>query len=41
MQRNLAGHQYWIVPNNSTKVLGSWADGDEELLDRLRTRPST
>lgn len=36
MQRNLAGHEDWIVLNNSMKVLGAWADSDEELQSWLR-----
>lgn len=31
MQRNLANHHDWIVLNNSMKVLGSWAEDDEQL----------
>lgn len=36
MRRNLAGHDDWIVLNNSMKVLGAWAVGDEELRRWLR-----
>lgn len=46
MQRNLASHDDWIVLNNSMKVLGSWADDDEDLrswlgphAERLATDP--
>ncbi len=31
MKNNLATHDDWIVLNNTMKVLGSWADDDEEL----------
>ncbi len=36
MQRNLAGHEDWIVLNNSMKVLGAWSAGDAELRRWLR-----
>lgn len=36
MQHNLATHGDWIVLNNSMKVLGSWADGDDDLRAWLR-----
>lgn len=36
MQNNLAEHDDWIVLNNSMKVLGAWAEGDEELRSWLR-----
>ena len=31
MQRNLTSHHDWIVLNNSMKVLGSWAEDDDDL----------
>lgn len=37
MQNNLATHDDWIVLNNSMKILGAWADDDEEL--RIWLRP--
>lgn len=36
MQKNLAEHDDWIVLNNSMKVLGAWADHDEDLRSWLR-----
>lgn len=36
MQKNLAEHDDWIVLNNSMKVLGAWADDDEDLRSWLR-----
>lgn len=36
MQDNLSTHDDWIVLNNSMKVLGAWADDDEELRSWLR-----
>lgn len=36
MKHNLAHHDDWIVLNNSMKVLGAWADGDDELATWLR-----
>lgn len=36
MQSNLAHHDDWIVLNNSMKVLGAWADDDDELRAWLR-----
>lgn len=36
MQRNLAEHEDWIVLNTSMKILGAWADSDEELRSWLR-----
>lgn len=36
MQQNLAEHDDWIVLSNSMKVLGVWADSDEELRSWLR-----
>jgi len=36
MQRNVATHDDWIVLNNSMKVLGEWADDDDELRRWLR-----
>jgi hypothetical protein len=31
MQRNVAQHDDWIVVINSMKVLGAWAEDDDEL----------
>lgn len=36
MQRNLVHHHDWIVLNNSMKVLGSWAEDDDDLRQWLR-----
>lgn len=36
MQHNVATHDDWIVLNNSMKVLGAWADDDDELRTWLR-----
>ena len=36
MQHNVATHDDWIVLNNSMKVLGAWADDDDELRRWLR-----
>lgn len=36
MQHNLATDDDWIVLDNSMKVLGSWADGDDHLRAWLR-----
>ena len=36
MQNNLATQSDWIVLNNSMKVLGKWADHDDELRGWLR-----
>lgn len=36
MQHNVATHEDWIVLNNSMKVLGAWAEGDDELRRWLR-----
>lgn len=36
MKRNLAGHDDWIVLNNSMKVLSKWARDDEGLQVWLR-----
>jgi hypothetical protein len=36
MQRNVAQHDDWIVVINSMKVLGAWAEDDDELRTWLR-----
>ncbi len=36
MTENLAHHSDWIVLNNSMKVLGKWAESDDELAESLR-----
>lgn len=36
MRRNLAHHNDWIVLNNSMKVLGSWAEDDDDLRQWLK-----
>lgn len=35
MKRATIAHDDWVVLNNTMKVLGAWADHDDELRDWL------